>query len=316
MNGGRILNSLIFALLALGIIFCPSYAFGSGPVVILLSDEEKAYTMPVATFKGEVDSPVEIVNLRGDIKKAPAIMEQIFSRKPCLIFALGAKASYIARVWTVDRPEIPVIFAMVLNWERYGLMDGHDHIAGIASDVDPGAQFANMTMISPRVRRIGVLYSREHSSQIVAKAKEAAGKLGLELVAQQIDHSEDFQRSYKKIAGHIDGFWILTDPVVYTLENMAWLEKRCIEDRMVCLGQSRNIAKLGVLLAVDADIPNIGFQAASMAKNILLRNQSPKKLGVMPPLGTRIYLNAKTAKEIGLVLNPSALDMASEIIDR
>ena len=109
---------------------------------------------------------------------------------------------------------------------------------------------------------------------------------------------------------------MIADPVAYTLANVDWIKKRCTRDRLICLGQSRNIAEVGVLLAVEPDMANVGLQAASMAKNILLNRVSPKQIGVMPPLGTRLVLNAKTAETIDLKLNPVVQDLAGEIIDR
>ena len=126
----------------------------------------------------------------------------------------------------------------------------------------------------------------------------------------------EFRQAYKQMSEHIDGFWMLADPVVYTLANVDWLEERCSRDRLVCIGQSRNIAEIGVLLAVNPDLANVGLQAASMAKDILVNHQIPKKIGVMPPLGTRLVLNAKTADRINLKLNRIVMDLASDIIDR
>ena len=67
---------------------------------------------------------------------------------------------------------------------------------------------------------------------------------------------------------------------------------------------------------MDPDPANVGLQAASMAKSILINHQNPKEVGVMPPLGTRLVLNAKTAEKIDLKLNRTAMDLASDIIDR
>ena len=288
----------------------------AGPIAVLLSDEEEAYSMPINTFVKEIGNPVILYNLNGDIQKAPAIMAEIFSKKPDLIFALGAKAAYISKVWTSDRQEIPVIFAMVLNWQRYKLLDGQNNIAGIAYDVAPGTQFVNMTLFSPNAKRIGVIYSEEHSKQMVLKAQKAAQLLGLELISKPINHPKEFRKAFREISNKIDSFWILTDPIVYTLDNLSWLRNKCIKNRLICIGQSKNVAKLGTLLAVDPDIPNIGSQAASMARNILLKNQNPHEIGVMPPLGTKLYVNLKTARKIGITISQPAMDIVNEIVDK
>ncbi len=306
-------------LLMLGTCLVPACALGAqgaeAPIAILLSDTEEAYTRPVDTFVDAIKRPVQVFNLNGDIDNAPSRMEKILSIRPALIFALGAKAAYTAKVWTKDHPQTPVIFAMVINWRKYGLLEGSDNISGIASEVSPGTQLLSMTIASPEVKRIGLIYSDAHSYEIVQQAKADAEKLGLEIVSVPISRPKEFHRAYKQMDDRIDGFWMLKDPVVYTLENVSWLNERCAKDRIVCIGQSQNITKLGVLLAVNPDIPNIGLQAASMAKSILLRHQHPKQIGVMPPLGTNLLVNAKTAERIGLELNSTVKNLASEIID-
>jgi ABC-type uncharacterized transport system substrate-binding protein len=171
-------------------------------------------------------------------------------------------------------------------------------------------------MASPQVKRVGVIYSHTHSSETISLARESAAKLGLTLVEVPIERPRAFRQAYKQISERIDGFWMLADPVVYTLANVNWLEERCTRDRLVCIGQSRNIAEMGILLSVNPDRTNVGLQAASMAKSILINHQIPKQIGVMPPLGTRLVLNANTAKKIDLKLNPIVMNLASDIIDR
>lgn len=287
-----------------------------GPVAILLSDDEFAYQQPMEMFINEVDHSYEIYSLHGEIENASEVMTAILAQKPALIFTLGAKASYVAKIWTIDHQEIPVLFAMVLNWERFDFLKRQDNIAGIATDVDPGAQFLNMTLFFPEARKIGTIYSEEHSGWIIKNARQEAARLGLELIAEPIRHPKDFQHAFRKIVDTIDSFWFVTDPVVFTLDNIAFFEKRCIRDRLVCIGQSENIAKLGVLLAVDPDIPNIGVQAAAMAKSILAGRQRPENFGVQPPLGTRLLVNLKTAEKIGLPISDEAKNLANTVIGK
>ena len=318
MIGGNLLNKAVASLFVLGCLVCPAmlWADSEQPIVIFVSDEEKAYSGPVASFVAEVSAPVEIYNLKGDVERAPDVMAKIIKRNPKLIFALGAKAAVIGKVWTADYPDIPVVFAMVLNWERYGLISPQGNVAGISYDVAPGTHLANLSMISPDTNQVGVIYSREHPIQFVESARKSAEILNLKLVEKVIEDPYDFQRAFKGMEDKIDSYWILPDPIVYTLENISWLEKRCIKDRIICLGPSENVLKHGVVLSVDSDQKNIGVQAASISKSILQNNQKPGKIGVMPPIGTRLFINQGTAEKIGLKISQNALDQATKIIDR
>jgi len=317
MIGRNLLNNICLLLLvAACLVPTPLLAADPEPTIaILVSDEESAYLGPLESFSGEVGLSVNTYNLKGDVERAPEVMKSILGSKPSLIFALGAKAAVISKVWTAEHPDIPVIFAMVLNWERYDLYGSQKNIAGIAYDITPGTHLGNLSMISPESRKVGVIYSKEYSGRLLESARKAAEIFNLQIVAKPVSDPREFQRAFKGMEDDIDSYWILPDPVIYTLENISWLEKRCINDRIICLGPSENVAKLGVMLSVDPDRKNIGSQAASMARSIIVYRQKPGKIGVMPPIGTRLFINLKTANKIGLRIGQNALDQATKVID-
>lgn len=306
---------LLLLFLAVGLwVGAPApVAASGGPIAILLSDTETAYGQQVAIFSEEIGIPVHVFNLHGDLAHDPGLKEKFFAVRPVLIFALGAKAAYVAKLWTQDRQDIPVLFAMVLNWQRYKLLDDNTNIAGISAEISPGAQFVNMALFFPTMRRIGLLYS-PLSETIFFQAREAAGLLGLELVAERIDRAGDFQLAFKRLAGRVDAFWLLNDPVVYTLENVDWLEDRCLNEKLFCVGQTQNLARMGFVLTVNPDLTQIGGQVAAMARNILLHGQKPREIGVMEPIGTQLLVNIKTAERIELLISPEVLDMATSVI--
>ena len=286
-----------------------------GPVVVLLSDSEEVYEQPLTQFKAKLDQEIEVFNLRGDIQRAPEVMSEVMALKPALILALGAKAAYFAKAATASRQEIPVIFAMVLNWQRYRLLQGQNNMAGIDSDVASGTQLLSMNLLFPEVSRLGVFYSQAHSFASVKEADQAAELVGLDIVARPIVRAKELKHAYRRLAGEVDAIWLPTDPVLYTLENIHWLKRQCLKDRLICIGQSDNIVRLGLLLAVNPDIPSIGVQAAALAEDILLHGAKPADIGVQDPLGTRLTLNARTAKKIGLELEDGALQLADEVIE-
>lgn len=321
MNGNRILTSLLSGLLLLGILMFPGHTPGSGSgpgrsIAILLSEDIEAYNKPARAFEKEVGYPVEFFNLHGEVKNAKSVMTDILSGKPSLIYALGAKASYVAKVYTKDQPQIKVVFAMVLNWQRYKLLEGQDNIAGVEYNVAPGTQFINMTMINPAIRRIGVIYSKKHSSETIARARKDAEMLGLELVAAPIRQPKHFKLAFKKMESDIDGFWIAADPGIFTIDNMYWLNERCLKNNIACIGQTRNVTEKGALMAVEPDISAVGSQSASLARQILSGHKSPGKIGVKFPIGTRLVLNEKTADGLGLEINEFVKGSISEIIGK
>jgi putative ABC transport system substrate-binding protein len=318
MRGTTILYSILSVILfGCGVLSTPvraaDNAAKSGPVAVLLSDSEAIYSASVKAFRAEAGRPVKIFNLRGDIKKDPDLKRKLFASQPELIFALGAKAAYTAKLWTQKRQEIPVLFAMVFNWQRYKLLS-QKNMAGIAAEIVPGTKFANIMVFSPDIKRIGVIHS-VHSREVLKDAQKAADILDIELQSKEISRSKNFRRAFKEMSRKVDAFLVLNDPVVYTLDNMDWLKIRCLKEKLPCIGQSRNIAELGLVLSINPDMADIGSQAASMAENIIKRHQRPDLIGVMAPLGTQVLINRTTAERIGLELGQASIDMATQVID-
>ncbi len=314
---GKMLRTKITHILLL-LLLIPAVAHGQadkGWVAMLLSDSDPAYASQVRVFSDSVAMEVRTFNLRGDIKADPTLKSRLLADPPALIFALGAKAAFAAKLWTRKQQDIPVLFAMVINWQKYRLLEGQTNMAGISSEINPGNQFLSLSMFAPKIRKIGVIVGRDFSAELLDQARQAAGMLGIELFERRIVSSKDYQLTYRKLADKVDGIWVLNDPSTYTIDNMDWLKERCVKDRMVCIGQRRNLAELGLMLSVQADMESIAVQAASMAKNILQRGQRPADIGIMEPLGTAISVNLRTAKRIGLQLSSHAMAMATEVIE-
>jgi len=309
------MKRLAFILVCLTILSGSTSGTHGRPVVALLSDDSAVYMQALNSFKLKIGKPVRVYNLKGNIEKAPAILNSIMQLKPALIFALGAKAAWFSKTATRRHPETAVVFSMVLNHQRYQLDDGQPNIAGISANIAPGTQLFNLSLFSPDIKRIGMIYSEAHSASALKKAQHAAGLLGITLVAQPIKRAKEFPRAWRKISGRIEAFWVLNDPVLYTLNNIYWLKDRCLKERVICTGQSDNITRLGVLLSINPDINTVGAQASSVANDILNRKRKAADIGITDPIGTRLTLNESTARKIGLKISESARSIVTDVIE-
>ncbi len=308
------MNRFLSLLFTGWLLFSSVAVGGEQPIAILLSDSVRAYEDTADLFESSVETPIVRFNLQGDIRKDPDLKMRLFDAKPRLILALGAKAAFVAKFWTREQQDIPVVFAMVLNWSKYNLLSGQTNVTGIASETAPGNQFTSLALFAPNIKRIGVIYSKKQSKQIIDDAKEVAKDLGYELLTQEISEPNELQGAFRQLSRRVDAFWILNDPVTYTVENMAWMNRYCIQYQIICIGQSENAARLGLMLSVSPDPKNIGLQAAGLARSIL-NGKNPETFGAMPPIANEILVNIKTARKIGLTISQSALDIATEVIE-
>ncbi|MEW6429220.1 MAG: ABC transporter substrate binding protein [Thermodesulfobacteriota bacterium] len=314
MRGRPLLINFLLAALGLNLLLAPPAAAGGARVAVLLSDQEHAYQQPLSHMEAALGMRLPVYSLHGDVETAPGIMTELLAGRPELVVAFGAKAAYVAKTWSREQPNLSVLFAMVLNWQRYHLRETA-RVAGIAAEVSPSTQLANLAMFSPQMKKLGIIYSEEFTADVVREIRETAALLDIEVVAEAIRDPREFQLAYRKMTDRVDAFWLLADPLIYTLENVSWLKEQCIKDRLICIGQSENIAKAGMLLAVDPDPASIGEQAAALVRAVLDGKKSIEQIGVMQPLGTRVILNMRTAREIGLPIDRLRRDFADTVID-
>lgn len=305
-----------FLLFLLFLFSANIFAEDHHPIVILYSDKSESYHAPAEAFIKKQSHTVLEYYLNDDgFSTGSAIMNNIMMQKPALIFALGARAAWFAKAATVNRLETKVIFAMVLNWQRYNLLDGQKNIVGISNDISPGTQLFNLSLLSPNVKRVGVIYSKFYSQDMIKQAKDATELLGLELIAEPTSRAEGFKRSWRKISQNIDAYWVLSDPGLYTLDNVHWLNNRCLREKIICIGQSKNITKLGVLLSINPDEVNLGVQAAALSKQIH-DDVSGNYLGnIQAPIATTVTLNRRTANMIGIKIDKQVLSLVNHIVD-
>ena len=212
--------------------------------------------------------------------------------------------------------DIPVVFAMVINWRRLRLRD-NPMVTGISLKVPAEDQLTQLKLVASKVKRLGVIYNPAYSGDLVARAKEAAANVGVEIIAVAVKEPSELEDAWKKIKAKIDAFWMLRDPKVYTAKNRDVFQKllqEATELKFPFLGASQPFVKKGCLMAIDADYEALGFQAAALARNILENGVSPKSLDVEDPVGTRLTINLKAAEKIGLKLDPQILQVADEIV--
>jgi ABC-type uncharacterized transport system substrate-binding protein len=278
--------------------------------VVLLSSGEAVYKEAADAFIEQIDRPVKVYSLEGipNSSAAVAVMNDLAAAPPpSLIFAVGAQAAVLGKKWTEKRSEIPVFFALVLNWAQYDLLD-QENMAGIAFELSPADYLKNITVFSPDTKIIGVIYSKVHSKQTIEAARKEAEALDLQLVTAAISQPGEFRYHFKKMTPLIDGFWIPADPVVFTLDNFFWLQDQCNKKKIICLGPSENSAKKGLPIAMSASPADIGSLAAKVARLIIDKHLPPKLVGIIPPLPAKLNCNLKTLQKLQPSMNHQVLE--------
>jgi len=320
-------------------------SFAGDRIVVLKTNGSVApYDIPANVFAETLTEngyDVEIFDMQGKLKRGRQIVRRMKNDPPALLFVTGNKAAVAAAEAFSD---IPVIFSMVINWRRLELQKKKNFV-GISLDVPPISQFTQLKLVAPEVSRIGVMYSVETPQEIIEQAKRDANKLGMIIVAKELQLTKSAESIWKALRDvlpiksvnalwrslreaisikqissiwrllreDVDALWMVPDPIVYDEENFRYLARRSEKRKKLFLAYSENFVKGGALLSISPDYGGIGYQAVDLAERIL-EGEPHQDIGIVSPISTILVLNKKTAGRIGLSID-HVLEFVDVLID-
>lgn len=280
-------------------------------VLVVKSDDLEQYDAPIAAFRANTPRPSRIVDIDGS--REAGARELGNARRDAnveAVFALGGQAAHLSRL---EMPQRPLVFAMVLDWQRYRFTVPS---AGVAVEIPVAALFTRFKLLLPHVDRIGVIHSDGVSSATLADARAAAATLGMELIEQRVRYGDAVPGAYRRMRRGVDALWMLPDPVVVTRENFRYLRDRTRADKIAFLAFSENFVRAGALLSISPNYETMGAQAAALLEDLVGDPTSPGSAPrVQQPLGSKLVINADTAAAVGLELDASLLSMADVVVE-
>jgi putative ABC transport system substrate-binding protein len=168
--------------------------------------------------------------------------------------------------------------------------------------------------VSPGVSRVAVLWPPAHSdfSADWTEMQRTARVLGVTLQSVEFRGPEDFDGAFTMIStGGADGLLTFSDAITY------YHGRRIVElaarHRLPAMYPFRELVDAGGLISYGPDILALFPRAAAYVDKIL-KGAKPADLPVEQPTKFELVVNLKTAKALGLVIPPSVLVRADEII--
>src|SRR5258707_2599777 len=113
-------------------------------------------------------------------------------------------------------------------------------------------------------------------------------------------------------AKRADGMIVFGDP--FHFNNAPRVTALAAEHRLPAIYISRLFATSGGLISYGSDIPDLFFRAGIYVDKIL-KGTKPSDLPVEQPTKFELVINMKTAKALGLIVPPSLLVRADEVIE-
>ncbi|NWF92649.1 MAG: ABC transporter substrate-binding protein [Syntrophaceae bacterium] len=255
----------------------------------------------------------------GDREKAKEIARTFVKRRVDLICALGTIPSLVALEAT---REIPIVYSNVGEPKATGIIDSWGssgrNITGVSMKIPVEKQLEMVQRALPKAKKLGILYCSS-TPQAMATAEEARGsakRFGIRPypISLPSDHLSQFPLIAQNLAKQVEAIYIPTDPILTAKKNLLKIMEAAFKFRVPIIVVSDDAVELGALMALHCDFREIGRQAAPMAVKIL-KGMRPTDIPSQMPLSHRLTVNLRTAKQLGIRLDPHFLSLAHRVIE-
>lgn len=268
---------------------------------------------------------VDGANARIEVRWAGGLAEgmrasaaELAALNPDAVLAYGSAAVAALRQATTT---VPVVFVSVVDPVGAGFVaslarPGGNVTGFMLLEFGVGAKWLELLKdVEPRVARVGVLRDSALASgrgQFDAM-RSGASSAGMELVPIDMRNEREIERSIESLSPGATGGLIVTAGTLTTLHRDL-IVALAAKNRLPTIYSNRLFVINGGLLSYSPDRYEQYQQAASYI-NRILKGTKPADLPVQAPTRFELVLNLKTANALGLIIPPSILARADEVIE-
>lgn len=254
----------------------------------------------------------------GRVERLPALAQELAAKKPAIIVALTSSSG---RAAAQAAPTIPVVMAngdplgsgLVNNLARPGGM-----ITGVSTvSANLSQKLLELLLESmPKLRRVGFLADPTIASNSanVTNVRRAAEQFRVEAVIADMARPEDIEPAMARLAkDKVQALVIL--PSAWFNSHLPKIMQLALAQRWPVVGSSALIPRQGGgLFGFGPDRYALARRSAFYVDRIL-NGAKPGDLAIEQPTVFELVLNMKTAKSLGIVIPPSMLVRATEVLE-
>jgi putative ABC transport system substrate-binding protein len=251
------------------------------------------------------------------LEAAERLAREMLATNPELIVVHGRDVNAVFRV----KPTCPVVFAFSGDPVDAGFVQSYARPGGNFTGLSflsldlVGKRIELLREVSPRIRRLAVLARPEHPGEHRerAAAEEVAGKLGMALVYVPIQAATGLDGALQAIAQqNCDALIAFPDAVM--LANSSRIAKFAMDAKIAAVSSWREFADNGFLLSYGPVFQD-GFRRLGNYVDRILRGVKPIDLPVELPRTVELFVNARTARTLGIKIPQSILVRADKVIE-
>ena len=266
-----------------------------------------------AGFKDGDKIKLDLQNAQRDMGVARTIAKKFVGDNKDLIYSIATPASQAA---AKETQTIPIIFNAVTDPVKAGLVkaveSSGNNVTGVSDFIPVKSQIDLLLTIAPKVKKLGIIYNagEDNSRVLVDITRGVAKELKLDLVEATVTNSGEVFAAAQTLVGRVDAVYTIQDnTVISALESVL---KVANKNQIPVLVPGVPSVERGGLATVGTSYYNLGKIAAEQALQIF-KAVKPSAIPVAYAKDFDIYLNQKTADEIGIKFPEDLLKKAKNV---
>ena len=256
----------------------------------------------------------------GHTERIPALVAELVALKPDLLVCSSPQAALALKATTAT---IPIIFVGVADPIGLGLVQSLSrpggNITGLATMVPEDFLAKRVQIIQelvPGASKIALLIipgNPMHRLIVAEYVASTARKLGVAFLIVQATTPEELDAAFASAAvQHADAIVDVGDTL--TIQQTPRVTALAAKHHLPATYLFRQSANEGGLIVYGPDLADLFRRAAGYVDKIL-KGTKPSDVPVEQPTKFELVINMKTAKALGLIVPPSLLVRADEVIE-
>ena len=284
-------------------------------------DRVKAFVQALPQLGWTVGQNVRIDNRWGDgkVDTTRKYAAELIALAPDVILALSSAA--LAPLLEVDRA-VPIVFAGIADPVAAGYVESLSRPGGNATgftiyEYSIGGKWLELLKeMAPHVTRVAVLRETGIAAGpgVFGAMQALAPSLGLDLRPVNVQEASDIERAITAFAQNNPRGGVVASGSPSQSRHRQVIIALAAEHRLPTVYNARFFAVAGGLISYGADFLDQSRRAAAYVDRIL-RGEKPADLPVQSPTKYELVINLKTAKTLGIIMPPSLLARANEVIE-
>jgi putative ABC transport system substrate-binding protein len=261
---------------------------------------------------------IEHLSSEGRYDRLPALAAELVRRQVDVIVAPAAQN--VVAVRQASRT-IPIVMVSVGDPEASGLVaslarpGGNVTGTSFITSVMVEKQLELLKQIAPRAERQALLLNPANPGHPIAleKAKATAQSLGVRLLVVEAGGSDDLERAFSDMTAQHAGALLVPWDGTFLL-HAERITRLAARTRLPAMYGQRTYVDRGGLVCYGPSASE-SFHGAAAYVDKIFKGAKPGDLPVEQPTTFEFVINLKTARALGLTIQPALLQRADQVIE-